>query len=129
MFHDLRAPLAAQGDLPGFLGRLHPRFNTPAAAIVLYASFAWLLAATGAYLWIAALTAGSAILIYAGACCALIRLRRQRPQAEALRLPFGRLFAVAGIAISLAVLSRLHLREALLMVVTAAIATANWWWA
>ena len=125
----LACSLAAQGDLPGFLGRLHPRFNTPATAIVLYASFAWLLAATGAYLWIAAVTAGAMILIYAGACAALIRLRRQRPQADALRFPFGRAFAVAGIAISLAVLTRLHAREALLMGITATIAVANWWWA
>jgi basic amino acid/polyamine antiporter, APA family len=125
----LACSLAAQGDAPGFLGKLHPRFKSPAVAIVLFASFVWLLAATGAYLWIAVLGSGALIVIYFGACAALIRLRRQHPDADALRLPFGQASALAGIAICLAVLTRLHLREALLMGVTALIASANWWWA
>lgn len=125
----LACSLAAQGDAPGFLGKLHPRFKSPATAIVLYAAFVWLLGATGAYLWIAAVGSGALVVIYSAACAALIRLRREQSQANALRLPFGRAFALTGILICLAVLTRLHAREALLMVITAMIATANWWWA
>jgi APA family basic amino acid/polyamine antiporter len=118
-----------QGDFPSFFGKLHPRFNTPATAIVFYSVVVWLLAVTGTYLWIVALTGGASLVIYASTCAALLRLRRQQPQVNALRLPFGRVFAVAGITISLAVLTRLQFREALLMSVTALIAIANWWWA
>jgi APA family basic amino acid/polyamine antiporter len=125
----LACSLAAQGDAPGFLGKLHPRFKTPALAIVLYAAFIWFLAATGAYLWIAALGSGAFIVIYSAGCAALIKLRRQNPHADALRLPFGQAFALLAIFICLTVLTRLHAREALLMGVTAMIATANWWWA
>ena len=46
-----------------------------------------------------------------------------------MRLPFGRTFAVAGIFISLALLTRLQARQAFLMAVTALIAIANWLWA
>jgi basic amino acid/polyamine antiporter, APA family len=125
----LACSLAAQGDTPAFFGKLHSRFNTPSAAIVLYAGSVWLLAATGAYLWIAALGAGALIIIYSATSAALIQLRRQQPQANALRIPMGRSLAVIAIIMWLAVLTRLHGREALLMGITAMIATANWWWA
>src|SRR5579864_266781 len=125
----LASSLASQGDCPMFLGRLHPRFNTPAIAIVLYAALVWLMAATGTYLWTVALGAGAKIVVYSGACAALIRLRRLRPQADALRIPFGTVFAVIAIIVLVTVLTQLHSRQALLMGITALIATANWWWA
>ena len=126
----LACSLGSQGDFPSFLGKLHPRFNTPATAIVLYAALVWLLAASGTYLWLVALTGGAMLVIYAGGCASLIQLRRQRPlRTAALRIPLGQVFAVAGIIICIAVLSRLQLREALLMGFTVLIATANWWWA
>jgi len=125
----LACSLAAQGDAPAFLGKLHPRFNTPSAAIVLYSGLAWLLATTGAYLWIVAITAGAIIVIYIGTCAALIRLRRKQPQAEALRAPFGGVLAIITIVIWLAALTRLHTGEAVMMGITGAIAAGNWWWA
>jgi len=125
----LACSLASQGDCPVFLGRLHPHFNTPATAIVLYAALVWLLAATGTYLWLVALGGGAMSVIYVGTCAALIRLRQLRPQADALRIPVGRAFAVTAIIILVAVLTRLHGRQALLIGLTALIAIANWWWA
>jgi amino acid transporter len=125
----LACSLAEQGDAPPFLGKLHPSFHTPSAAIVLYSGLAWLLAVTGAYLWIAALTAGAIIVMYVGTCAALIRLRRKQPQAQTLRAPFGRVLAAISIAIWLCALTRLHTSEALLMGITSTIAAANWWWA
>jgi amino acid transporter len=108
---------------------LHARFNTPATAILLYSAIVWGLAATGTFLWAAALSGGATVIIYSGICAALIRLRQRQPQADALRIPFGRTLAVTGILISMTLLTQLRAREALLMGITAAIATANWWWA
>ena len=125
----LVSSLASQGDMPLFLGKLHARFNTPTTAIVLYGATLWILAASGTFLWFAELAAASMIVIYASTCVALIRLRRQQPQADALRLPFGHAFAIAGVVISLALLTRLEARQALFMVITTLIAIANWWWA
>lgn len=125
----LACSLASHGDCPVFLGRLHPHFNTPATAIVLYSALVWLLAATGTYLWLVALGSGALIVVYVATCAALIRLRQLRPQADALRIPVGRAFAVTGIIILIAVLTRLHGRQALLLGITSLIASANWWWA
>ncbi len=120
---------SAHGDFPRFLGRLHSRYRTPAVAIFAYSALVWILALTGTFLWVAAVSAGSMAIEYGGICAALIKLRKMQPNAQALRLPYGYAFALAGIAICVALLSRLTVREALLMGVTALLAAANWWWA
>jgi amino acid transporter len=121
--------LSSHGDFPYSLSRLHPRYHSPALATCIYALLVWLLALTGTFLWVAAVSAGSMALYYGAICASLIQLRKTRPDAQALRLPFGRAIALAGIAICIALLSRLSVREALLMCITAVIASGNWWWA
>jgi amino acid transporter len=79
----LVSSLASHGDFPQFLAKLHPRFNTPAIAIVLFATVVWMMAVSGTFLWAVALSGGATIVIYSGICAALIRLRRQQPKAEA----------------------------------------------
>jgi len=125
----LMCSLSSQGDFPRFLGTLHLRFNTPTRAIVLYALLVWVLASSGTFVWAVTLSGGSAILIYAGTSAALIRLRHQNPKADALRIPFGIALSVLGIALALSSLAQLGSRQALLMSITALIASANWWWA
>jgi basic amino acid/polyamine antiporter, APA family len=98
----LACSLASGGDFPTFLGRLHARFNTPATAIVLYSAIVWVLAATGTFLWAAAVSGGATVVIYSGMCAALIRLRQKQPHADALRIPFGRTLAIIGISNSAA---------------------------
>jgi len=123
----LASSMGEKGEFPAFLGRLHPRFNTPTAAIVLLALLVWILAVTGTFLWALGLTAGSMMILYGSMCAALIPLRRLRPEASALRVPFGPVLAVIGICICAVLVTRLELRQALLMGVTAMIAAANWW--
>jgi amino acid transporter len=120
---------AAHGDCPAWVGALHPRFHTPGVAIGLYAVCVWLLAATGTFLWVLELTAGSMMVLYAGVCLALIRLRRLQPDADALRLPAGPVLAVVGTAMSVVLMTQLERRQVLLMGVTALLALGNWAWA
>jgi basic amino acid/polyamine antiporter, APA family len=125
----LPCAFALHGDAPEFLGRLHPRFKTPAIPTIVLALLVWLLAVTGTFLWALAVTAGSMTVFYSAVCASLIRLRKLRPSTVAMRVPFGPVLALAGIVISLAALTRIGLREGLLMGVTAVIAFANWLWA
>jgi len=85
----LACSLASGGDFPTFLGRLHTRFNTPSTAIVFYSAIVWVLAATGTFLWAAALSGGATIIIYSGMCAALIRLRQQHLTPMPCGFPLG----------------------------------------
>jgi basic amino acid/polyamine antiporter, APA family len=119
--------LAAHGEFPGFLRRLHPRFRTPTVAIAFYAGLVWLLAVTGGFYIALILATASAMVMYASVCAALIQLRRTRPEADAMRIPFGSAIGVLGIVISIALMTQVRPIEAWLMMVTAVIAAANWW--
>jgi basic amino acid/polyamine antiporter, APA family len=117
---------AAQGDFPGIFAKLDPRYQTPTAGIILFALAGWLLAVSGTFLWIVALSAASMIVYYAATCACLGRLRKMHPRADAFRVPFGRTLSMVAIGIALLLMTGLHTSEALLMCVTALIATVNW---
>jgi amino acid transporter len=121
--------LAVEGDLPHLLARVHPRFHTPIYPIVGFVAVGYLLALSGTFLWALALSAGAQTVVYMGICASLIRLRRLNPTADALRIPCGRTVAVAGIAVSVVLLAQLDAGRLGLMLITAAIAGANWLWA
>ena len=120
---------AANGDAPSSFARIDPRFHTPALAIVTYALLMWVLAASGTYLWVAAVGAAALLIVYSSVCASLIRLRRIQPEAPALRIQFGPVLALTSIAISAALISALNRHQALLITLTALLATGNWWWA
>jgi APA family basic amino acid/polyamine antiporter len=117
---------AAQGDFPEVFAKLDPRYQTPTAGIILFALTGWLLAVSGTFLWIVALSAASMIIYYAATCACLGRLRKMHPRADAFRVPFGHTLSMVAIGIALLLMTGLHTSEALLMCVTAVIATANW---
>jgi L-asparagine transporter-like permease len=89
----------------------------------------WALAASGTFLWALELSAGSAAIIFGCVCASLIRLRRSRPAADALRIPGGPVLAAVGIALCAILLVQLDVRHGLLMLLTVSLATANWLWA
>jgi APA family basic amino acid/polyamine antiporter len=121
--------LAVEGDLPELLARVHPRFHAPMYPIVGFVAVGYLLALSGTFLWALALTAGASGVVYMGICASLIRLRQLNPTADALRIPCGRAVAVVGIAVSAVLLAQLDAGRLGLMLITAAIAGANWLWA
>jgi APA family basic amino acid/polyamine antiporter len=119
--------LAEEGDFPKGLARLHPRFHTPAVAIVGYAVLVTVLAVSGGFLWLLEVTAAASMIMYISMCAALIQLRRRRPRAEALRVPFGPALAVIGIVVSLVLIAQLQRDQLLLMAATVLVGIANWW--
>ena len=95
--------LADEGDLPSFIGRIHPRFRTPVNAILITAAASLVLAATGTFVSMAAASAVSRLFIYLFTCAAALRLRHTAGAAP-FRVPLGRVAPLAAIAIVVAIL-------------------------
>ncbi len=95
--------LARDGYGPRFLARVHPRFRTPAAAIVVQTAVALPLALTGSFVGLAALSIVARLATYLGTAAAVPVLRRKLAGSPgALRLPGGWLIPVAACAVTLA---------------------------
>jgi len=94
--------LAEQGDLPSVFGRVHPRFHTPAVAIVVTSLVALGLALSGNFVTLAASSAVSRLMVYAGTCASVLVLRRQGP--AAFTIPGGPVIPVVALLVSLAIL-------------------------
>lgn len=94
--------LAEQGDLPPWFGRVHPRFQTPVVAIVFTSLIALGLALSGNFSTLAASSAVSRLIVYAGTCASVLALRRQGP--ASFTIPGGPVVPVLALVISLAIL-------------------------
>ncbi len=120
--------LAEHGDFPRFLAAVHPKFRTPHVSIVFFAVLTWALAVAGTFRWNLTLSAVARLFTYASTCAAIPVLRKNRPSEPAFLLPAGRAFAFLGIAFSLVLATRMGGAELVIIVVTGAIALANWLW-
>jgi amino acid transporter len=74
--------LAHSGMLPSFLGRLHPRFNTPANAVVLVGTLAMAAPLLGrqTLVWLADAGGFGIVIAYAMVALSFIILRRKEPE-------------------------------------------------
>ena len=120
--------LGERGDFPAFFSRIHPSFRTPYVSILFFAGIVWSLAALGNFKWNVIISSVSRLFVDAIVCAALPVLRRSRPDARAYRVPAGDLFAALGIVFMLVLVSRIRLDEWIVILVTMAIALANWLW-
>ncbi len=100
--------LAEQRDLPGVFGYVHPRFRTPATAILVTAGVALALALSGTFATLAAASAVSRLVVYVATCASVLRLRNPAYAAvvppATFVVPLGPIVPWAAIAISLSIL-------------------------
>ena len=95
--------LAEQGQLPRFLARIHPRYRTPANAILFTSAVALILALSGSFAQIAVVSALARLLMYAGSAAATLRLRSadlvNNVKPAGFRAPLGPAMPIAAIAV------------------------------
>ncbi|QNH11103.1 APC family permease [Xanthomonas sp. SI] len=97
--------LAQDGYGPAFLARVHPRFRTPAAAILLQGVLSLALALSGSFVQLALLSMVTRLFAYIGTAAAVLVLaRRYRDRPGALHLPGGPLIPLAALLLALALL-------------------------
>jgi APA family basic amino acid/polyamine antiporter len=121
--------LAEQGDLPRIFAAVHPRFRTPYIALLAWTFCFWAFAVAGRFEWNLTLSAVARLFYYAAICAAVPVLRRKQPGQARFRLPAGLIFATFGVLICVALLTQVDFDHALIVVVTMALALANWLWA
>jgi APA family basic amino acid/polyamine antiporter len=103
--------LARDGFGPRFLATLHPRYRTPAAAVVVQTCIALPLAFTGSFETLATLSAMARLATYFGTALAVPVLRKKLPQMGAVRLPGGPAIPVAAALLCLAFAASATLRN------------------
>jgi amino acid transporter len=105
--------LAEQGQLPGALARIHPRFRTPHVAILVSATAILLLTLFNTFISAVTISAMIRLALYIITAFCLIVLRRRKDQPVApFQAPGGLLVPILVIALSLWLLSNSSAREA-----------------
>jgi amino acid transporter len=98
--------LSEKKQLPRFFSFLHSQFRTPHVAIVIYSAISLVLALTGSFIQMAAISAVARLMFYTTTCVSVPILRRRDTSETGLfRLPGGAFIPVLATAASLAVIA------------------------
>ena len=90
------------GILPRWFGAVHPRYQTPSNAILFYAGFALLLALSGGFVFLAAMSTVVRLMVYVMCIATLPVLKKKKPEAEnQFRLPGGMAIPAVALLLSL----------------------------
>ena len=94
------------GSLPAWFGVVHPRYHTPANSIIFYGLFAILLALSGGFVWLAAMSTVVRMLVYVMCIGTLPVLHRKLGEYEGqFRLPGGMAIPALALLLSLWLMS------------------------
>lgn len=98
--------LAQDGFGPRLLANIHPRFRTPAAAIITQGVLALILALSGSFVQLAMLSVVARLCAYIGTTLSVLVLQKRHGRREgALQLPGGPLIPVCALLLSLGLLA------------------------
>ena len=97
--------LAREGFGPRFLASVHPRFRTPAAALLTQTAIALPLALSGSFVGLATLSVVARLVTYLATASAVPVLRRHHAATGSFRLPGGLAIPAVAIMVSLALLA------------------------
>ena len=90
------------GSLPAWFGDVHPRFHTPANSIYFYALFAIVLALSGGFVWLAAMSTVVRLMVYVLCIATLPVLNRKLGEYEGqFRLHGGMVIPVVALVVSI----------------------------
>jgi amino acid transporter len=96
--------LAESRDLPGWFGYIHPAFRTPSNAIVFSAVVAVVLALTGSFVTLAAVSAIARLVMYVAVCLAVLVLRKRAGPAG-FTIPFGPVIPIVAAVVAFGILA------------------------
>lgn len=110
-----RVMLAGAKDnlLPGYLAKIHPRFATPANAIITFSVIAFVVAVSGGFRQLAVIVSASLLLLYIGVVLATIKLRftKNVDKSGTFKIPGGLTVPVAALVALCCFIVQLKLKE------------------
>ncbi len=99
--------LAESGDLPPFFAKIHRSFRTPANSVIFSSLVTLVLAFSGSFEQLAAVSAMARLIVYLAVCGATLVLRRpryrDRVEPALFRVPLGSLIPSLGLVLSAAI--------------------------
>lgn len=99
-------------QFPKLFTYIHPKYLTPTWSLLFYTAITILASINYSFLSAASISAIARVMIYGVVCIALIRLRKDaKMETEAFLIPFGIAFAVAGILITIWLVSSAKVNE------------------
>lgn len=120
--------MAERRELPVKLSAIHPRFRTPAAAVILTTAVMLGLTLSGSFVYLATLSVITRMFAYLATCGAVVVLRKRRADRAGFHLPGGKWIPVAGMAVIVWLLSNSTLREVAAVSVATVVGIAAYAW-
>jgi amino acid transporter len=102
---------ARAGQLPPAMARVHPHYQTPHVAVIVFVALTWLAAVPGSFAGLVAVSAIARLIFSVATCLAIPVLRRRLPPAR-FRVPGGLVIPLAATALSLWLLSGIDRTQA-----------------
>jgi amino acid transporter len=119
--------MADRGEVPRFLGAVHPRFRTPHVAILVNVALALVLAVYGSFAWAVTISVVTRLVVYLLTCGALVILRARRThEAPGWRLPGGTAVAALGMAFCAWLLATRSYEQIWILLVLLGAGVATW---
>lgn len=105
--------LALDRQLPPVLADVDPKHSTPWVSVVVYGAAAFLLAATGSFVFLAVLSVLTRLLIYMTCIAAMPRVAKEAAPETMLRLPGGPVIPVLGLLVCVGLLTQVSVKAVL----------------
>lgn len=104
---------ARNKQMPKLFARVHPKFQTPAIAIIVYTFFDFIVAATGQLQQLVIIASASMLLIYLGVVLATIKMRNKAVvnNEKTFRIPGGIIIPLLAIGVIIWLLIHLTKKE------------------
>ena len=104
--------MGQQGSLPPWFGNIHPRFKTPANAILFYAAFSIILALSGGFVFLAVMSTVVRLMVYVMCISTLPVLHKKLGEYEGqFRLPGGMAIPMLALILSLWLMTHASLKS------------------
>jgi amino acid transporter len=118
--------MAQRGELPEFIGSVHPRFRTPHAAIIFNSVAVLTISLYSSFAQAATLAAIARLAIFVFTCAALIVFRWRDRESAGFRVPCGRFVAFAGILFSIWLIGTRNFAQTWILVAIVTAGTILW---